>query len=154
MEKVEFVVIGAGLSGLATALVLAEAGAEVLVVERGDYPGSKNVTGGRLYLDPIRSYLPDLWKDAPLERHVVKERLTMMAPKSSITAELSSERFRLPPYPSYTLLHATFDRWFADQASARGAIVISGYKVDDLLQKDGKVTGIVSSGDEIHATRL
>jgi len=154
VEKVEFVVIGAGLSGLATALVLAEAGAEVLVVERGDYPGSKNVTGGRLYLDPIRSYLPDLWKDAPLERHVVKERLTMMAPKSSITAELSSDRFRLPPYPSYTLLHATFDRWFADQASERGAIVISGYKVDDLLQKDGKITGIVSSGDEIHANAV
>jgi electron transfer flavoprotein-quinone oxidoreductase len=154
VEKVEFVVVGAGLSGLAAALVLAEAGAEVLVVERGDYPGSKNVTGGRLYLGPIRSYLPDLWQDAPLERRVVKERLTMMAPKSSITAELSSERFRQPPYPSYTLLHATFDRWFADQASARGAMVISGYKVDDLLKKDGKVIGIVSSGDEIHANAV
>jgi electron transfer flavoprotein-quinone oxidoreductase len=154
VEKVEFVVVGAGLSGLAAALVLAEAGAEVLVVERGDYPGSKNVTGGRLYLDPVRSYLPDLWQDAPLERRVVKERLTMMAPKSSITAELSSDRFRHPPHPSYTLLHATFDRWFADQASARGAMVISGYKVDDLLQKDGKVNGIVSSGDEIHANAV
>jgi electron transfer flavoprotein-quinone oxidoreductase len=154
VEKVEFVVVGAGLSGLATALVLAEAGAEVLVVERGDYPGSKNITGGRLYLGPVRSYLPDLWQDAPLERHVVKERLTMMAPKNSITAELSSERFRHPPHPSYTLLHATFDRWFADQVSARGAMVISGYKVDDLLQKDGKVIGIVSSGDEIHANAV
>jgi electron transfer flavoprotein-quinone oxidoreductase len=151
VEKVEFVVVGAGLSGLAAAMVLAEAGAEVLVVERGDYPGSKNVTGGRLYLGPIRSYLPDLWQDAPLERRVVKERLTMMAPNSSITVELSSERFRRPPHPSYTLLHANFDRWFADQASARGAMVISGYKVDDLLQRDGKVIGIVSSGDEIHA---
>jgi electron transfer flavoprotein-quinone oxidoreductase len=154
VEKVEFVVVGAGLSGLAVALVLAEAGAEVLVVERGDYPGSKNVTGGRLYLGPIRSYLPDLWQDAPLERHVVKERLTMMAPNSSVTAELNSERFRHPPHPSYTLLHATFDRWFADQASARGAMVVSGYKVDDLLQKEGKVIGIVSSGDEIHANAV
>jgi len=151
VEKVEFVVVGAGLSGLATALVLAEAGAEVLVVERGDYPGSKNVTGGRLYLGPVRSYFPDLWQEAPLERRVVKERLTMMAPTSSITAELSSERFHNPPYPSFTLLHATFDRWLADQASARGAMVISGYKVDDLIYKEGKVIGIVSSGDEIHA---
>lgn len=154
MEKVEFVIVGAGLSGLATALVLAEAGAEVLVVERGDYPGSKNVTGGRLYLGPVRSYLPDLWQDAPLERRVVKERLTMMAPKSSITVELNGERFRSSPYPSFTLLHATFDRWFADQASARGAMVISGYKVDDVLKKDGKVVGIVSSGDEIHANAV
>ena len=154
MEKVEFVVVGAGLSGLATAMVLAEAGAEVLVVERGDYPGSKNVTGGRLYLGPIRSYLPDLWKDAPLERRVVKERLTMMAPESSITVELNSDRFRRPPHPSYTLLYAIFNRWFADQASQRGALVISGYKVDDLVVKDGRVVGIISSGDEIHANAV
>jgi electron transfer flavoprotein-quinone oxidoreductase len=163
MEKVEFVVVGAGVAGLATAMVLAEAGAEVLVVERGDYPGSKNVTGGRLYLGPVRSYLPDLWDEAlrvelqdkaPLERRVVKERLTMMAPESSITVELSSERFRTPPYPSYTLLHATFDQWLADQAAERGALVIPGYKVDDLVIEDGRVAGIVSAGDEIHADAI
>jgi electron transfer flavoprotein-quinone oxidoreductase len=151
VEKVEFVIVGAGLSGLAAAMILAEAGAEVLVVERGDYPGSKNVTGGRLYLGPIRAYLPDLWEDAPLERRVVKERLTMMAPESSINVELSSERFRRPPYPSFTLLRAAFDRWFADQAMERGALVIPGYKVDDLVMKNGRVVGIVSSGDEILA---
>jgi electron transfer flavoprotein-quinone oxidoreductase len=154
VEKVEFVIVGAGLSGLAAAMVLAEAGAEVLVVERGDYPGSKNVSGGRLYLGPVRSHLPDLWDDAPLERHIVKERLTMMAPKSSITVEMNSERFRHPPYPSYTILRATFDRWFADQAVARGALVIPGYKVDSLIMKDGRVAGIVSSGDEIHANAI
>jgi len=151
VEKVEFVVVGAGLSGLAAAMVLAEAGAEVLVVERGDYPGSKNVTGGRLYLDPVRSFLPDIWENAPLERRVVKEKLTMMAPSASITIELNSERFRQPTYSSYTLLHASFDRWFADQAKRRGALVIPGYKVDDLIMDDGRVVGIVSSGDEIHA---
>jgi electron transfer flavoprotein-quinone oxidoreductase len=154
VEKVEFVVVGAGLSGLAAAMVLAEAGAEVLVVERGDYPGSKNVTGGRLYLNPVRSFLPDLWETAPLERRVVKERLSMMAPESSLTVELNSERFRQPPYPSYTILHATFDRWFADQAAERGALVISGYKVDDLILEDGRVVGIVSAGDEIYANAI
>lgn len=154
MDRVEFVIVGAGLSGLAAAMVLAEAGAEVLVVERGDYPGSKNVTGGRLYLDPVRPFLPDLWESAPLERRVVKERLTMMAPKSSISIELNSERFSQPPYPSYTLLHATFDRWFADQATERGALVIPRYKVDDLIMEDGRVVGIVSSGDEIRANAV
>jgi electron transfer flavoprotein-quinone oxidoreductase len=154
MEKVEFVVVGAGLAGLATAMVLAEAGAEVLVVERGDYPGSKNVTGGRLYLGPVRPYLPDLWDKAPLERRVVKERLAMMTPDSSITVELNSERFRSPPYPSYTLLRATFDQWLADQAAERGALVISGYKVDDLVIEEGRVAGIVSAGDEIRADAI
>lgn len=154
MEKVEFVVVGAGLAGLATAMTLAEAGAEVLVVERGDYPGSKNVTGGRLYLGPVQPYLPDFWKAAPLERRVVKERLSMMAPQSSVTLELSRERLKRSPHPSYTLLHATFDRWFADQAVERGALVIPGYKVDDLIIEDGRVIGIESSGDKIHANAV
>ena len=83
MGKVDVVVVGAGIAGLATAMILAEAGVEVLVVERGDYPGSKNVTGGRLYLEPVRPYLPDLWDEAPLERRVVKERLTMVSPAGS-----------------------------------------------------------------------
>jgi len=151
MEKVEVVVVGAGLAGLAAAMVLAKAGVEVLVVERGDYPGSKNVSGGRLYLEPVRPFLPDLWDEAPLERRVVKERLAMLAPESSITVELSSERLRQPPYPSYTLLHSTFDRWFADQAAERGALIIPGYKVDDLVIEGGRVVGIVSAGDEIRA---
>jgi electron transfer flavoprotein-quinone oxidoreductase len=154
MEKVEFVVVGAGVAGLATAMVLAEAGAEVLVVERGDYAGSKNVSGGRLYLGPIRPYLPDLWDKAPLERRVVKERLAMMTSASSITVELNSDRLRAPPYPSYTLLRATFDQWFADQAAERGALIISGYKVDDLVIEEGRVVGIVSAGDEIHADAI
>jgi electron transfer flavoprotein-quinone oxidoreductase len=154
MEKVEVVVVGAGLAGLATAMVLAEAGVEVLVVERGDYPGSKNVTGGRLYLEPVRSYLPDLWDEAPLERPVVKERLTMMSPSASTTVEVSSERFRQAPHPSYTLLHSIFDRWFADQAAERGALIIPGYKVDDLTVEDGRVVGIVSAGDEIRANAV
>ena len=151
MEKVEIVVVGAGVAGLATAMVLAEAGVEVLVVERGDYPGSKNVTGGRLYLEPVRPYLPDVWDDAPLERGVVKERLTMVSPSASTTVEVGSERFRQRPYSSYTLLHSTFDRWFADLAAERGAFIIPGYKVDDLLREDGRVVGIVSAGDEIRA---
>ena len=154
MEKVEFVVVGAGLAGLATAMTLAEAGAEVLVVERGDYPGSKNVTGGRLYLGPVQPYLPDFWETAPLERRVVKERLSMMAQQSSVTLELSRERLSQSPHPSYTLLHATFDRWFADQAVERGALVIPGYKVDDLIIEDGRVIGIESSGDKIHANAV
>jgi electron transfer flavoprotein-quinone oxidoreductase len=151
MEKVEVVVVGGGPAGLAAACVLAEAGAEVLVVERGDYSGSKNVTGGRLYLEPVRPYLPGLWDDAPFERRVVKERLTMMAPESSLTVELNSRRFHREPAHSVTVLRATFDQWLAEKAGERGALVIPGYKVDDLLMEDGRVTGIRSADAEVQA---
>ena len=151
MEKVEVVVVGGGPAGLAAACVLAEAGVEVLVVERGDYAGAKNVTGGRLYLEPVRPYLPDLWDEAPFERRVIKERLTMMAPESSLTVELNSRRFHQEPPYSVTVLRATFDQWLAEKAGERGAIVIPGYQVDDLLMEDGRVIGIRSADAEVQA---
>jgi electron transfer flavoprotein-quinone oxidoreductase len=151
MEKVEVVVVGAGLAGLATAYVLAEAGVEVLVVERGDYAGSKNVTGGRLYLEPVRPYLPDVWDGAPFERRVVKERLTLMAPQASITVELSSNSFKKEPPYSFTVLRATFDQWLAEKVGEKGALVVPGYKVDDVLMENGRVVGIRSSEAEVQA---
>lgn len=151
MDKVEVVVVGGGPAGLAAAWVLAEAGVEVIVVERGDYSGAKNVTGGRLYLGPVRPYLPDLLEDAPFERRVVKERLTMMAPDSSVTAELSSGAYRGDAPTSVTVLRATFDQWLAEKVGERGAIVIPGYKVDDLLRENGRVVGIRSADAELGA---
>jgi electron transfer flavoprotein-quinone oxidoreductase len=150
-EKMDVIIVGAGLAGLATAYSLADTGMDVLVVERGDFAGSKNVTGGRIYLNPIRDMFPDLWDQAPLERHVTRERLTPMAKESSITVDLRSERFNRQPYHSYTILRAKFDRWFADQAADKGAFIIPKNKVDDLILEDGLVAGIVADGEPIHS---
>jgi len=151
VERVDAAIIGAGLAGLSCAYTLAKAGLDVMVVERGDYPGSKNVTGGRLYMNPIRQYLPELWDDAPFERHVTKERLTMLSADSSLTMELRSGTYSRPPYHSYTLIRPTFDRWFAEKVSAAGAAVIPGYKVESLLRENGKVTGVRAEGEDIGA---
>ena len=150
-DKMDVIVVGAGLAGLATAYFLADAGLDVLVVERGDFPGSKNVTGGRISLNPIRDLFPDLWEQAPLERHVTRERLTAMARESATTVELRSERFNRQPYHSFTILRAKFDRWFADRVAEKGALLIPKFKVDDLVFENGQVAGIAADGDEIRA---
>ncbi|MBS3753497.1 MAG: FAD-dependent oxidoreductase [Anaerolineales bacterium] len=151
MDKVEVVIVGAGLAGLSAAYVLADAGVEVLVVERGDFPGSKNVSGGRLYLEPVRAYLPGLFDEAPFERQVVKERLTMLTSESSVTVELASDRFRSSPANSVTVLRARFDQWLAEKASEKGAFIIPGYKVDDVWMEEGRVAGIRSNEDILQA---
>lgn len=150
-DKMDVIIVGAGLAGLTTAYFLADAGLDVLIVERGDFAGSKNVTGGRIYLNPVRDLFPDLWEQAPLERRVTRERLTAMAKESAITVELRSERFNRQPYHSYTILRAKFDRWFADQVAEKGAFLIPKNKVDDLVFEDGRVAGIVADGDEIYS---
>jgi electron transfer flavoprotein-quinone oxidoreductase len=151
MDKVDVIIVGGGLAGLSCAYELADSGMTVLVLERGDFSGSKNVTGGRIYLGPIRGYFPDLWKEAPFERHVTKEILTFLGKENSTTLELYSNRFNQEPYPSYTLLRAKFDRWFADVVSEKGVFVIPQKNVDDLIMEGGRVIGVRAGEEEIGA---
>ncbi|HSB05299.1 MAG TPA: FAD-dependent oxidoreductase [Thermodesulfobacteriota bacterium] len=151
MDKVDVIIAGGGLAGLACAYELADSGLMVIVLERGDFSGSKNVTGGRIYLAPLRQYLPDLWKEAPLERHVTKEILTLMGEDNSTTLELYSDRFNQEPYPSYTILRAKFDRWLGDLVSEKGVFIIPQKNVDDLLKEKEKVVGIRTGDEEIGA---
>ncbi len=151
MEKIDAVIVGGGLAGLAAAYSLSKAGRQVILLERGDAPGSKNVTGGRIYVDPIRRYLPDLFADAPFERHVVKELLVVLDEGCSTLLEYENDRWRREPYMSYTVLRAGFDNWFSEKAMEKGAFVIPKRKVDDLLWEDGRVAGVRAGGEEIPA---
>jgi len=151
MPKVSALVVGAGLAGLSAAYSLASQGIDTLVVERGDYPGSKTITGGRLYFHPVKDFFPELWKQAPWERHVVKETLTIADKDASMSIDFTNQAFNKEPYHSYTVLAAKFNRWFAQQVVAKGCKVISKYKVDDLIIEDGKVKGVIVNGAKIEA---
>ena len=113
VERLDAVVVGAGLAGLAAAYRLAEAGKQVLLLERGDAPGSKNVTGGRIYVEPLRAFLPSIVDEAPFERHVVKEVITVLDDESSVQLEYAHDAWRKEPYMSYTVLRAraSLFRW-------------------------------------------
>jgi electron transfer flavoprotein-quinone oxidoreductase len=150
MDKIDVVIVGAGLSGLACAYKLAEKDMQVIVVERGDFPGSKNVTGGRLYTMPIREMVGDMLEGAPFERKIVRERWSLLGDGNSIGIDLTSERFRKEEH-SFSILRATFDRWLADRLMEKGVFVIPKYRVDDLLWEDGKVAGVKAGQEEIYA---
>lgn len=151
MEKFDVIVVGAGLSGLATALTLSGEGVEVLVLERGDYPGAKNVTGGRLYVNPVREFFPDLWPNAPLERLIVREGFALMAKERSVTLEYSGTELGNEPPQSYSVLRARFDRWLAEQAESRGAMLLTKVRVEDVIRENGGIAGVIAGGDELRA---
>ena len=151
MEKFDCIVVGAGLAGLAAAYTLAQEGVEVLVLEKGDYPGAKNVTGGRLYVNPVRNMFPELWEKAPLERHITHEEITLMCRERSLTMSYVGNELAQPPYQSYSILLAKFDRWLAQQAEKKGATLVAKSRVDGLIIENGKVTGVRAGGDELVA---
>lgn len=150
-DRIDAVIVGGGLAGLSAAWRLCQAGRQVILLERGDAPGSKNVTGGRIYVEPLRAYLPDLLDEAPFERHVVKEIITLCDEGRSVQVEHANDRWRNAPYMSYTVLRAKFDNWLAEKVMEKGAFVIPRRRVDELLWDNGCVAGVRAGGEEIPA---
>ena len=145
LEGFEVAVVGAGPAGSAAALTLAREGVQVLLVERGTFPGSKNVFGGRIYSYALKRLLGERWKDAPVERFVRKEGITFMTADSSFSVEYESK----DPTGSFTSIRSKFDKWLAEEAEKAGASLITDSRVDDLVLERGIVKGIIAGPDKI-----
>lgn len=136
------IVVGAGPAGSAAALTMAREDLNVLMIERGSYPGAKNVFGGVLYTPTIRELVDDL-DDAPLERYISEKRFSMLTDEDEIAASVSIGDWHEEPHnDSYTILRGDFDQWFAQQAVEEGAMLIPETTVTDLITEDGRVVGI------------
>lgn len=72
-DDFDIIIIGAGIAGTACALRCARAGLSVLLLERGELHGSKNLSGGRLYCHALTELLPDAHLSAPLERRITQK---------------------------------------------------------------------------------
>jgi electron transfer flavoprotein-quinone oxidoreductase len=120
-------------------------------LERGDHPGSKNVTGGRIYLRPLQPYLPELLDGAPLERAVTKETVTMLGDTASLSLQFASDKFRENPAHSHTILRSQFDKWLGERVLEKGGFVIPQRRVTDFMRENGRIVGVISEGEEIPA---
>ena len=144
-ERCEVAIVGAGPAGVSCGYALAEAGVDVVILERGEYPGAKNMFGGIFFSDQMNGMLPEFSSDAPMERFAAKRRFSFLVDDSEITLGFELNEFKKPPYNhSFIVKRAQFDRWFAGKAQERGAAVLNGISVQDFVWKDGKIAGVTS----------
>jgi electron transfer flavoprotein-quinone oxidoreductase len=144
-EEFDVIVVGAGPAGSAAALITARAGLKVLLLERGEYPGAKNVSGAAFYGSAILDKLiPSWWEQAPVERYVCRRDVAFMSPTTAVSLDFRSagEGYGEPPYNGFTVLRPKFDRWFAAQAEAAGAFLLTSTVVDDVIKERGRVVGV------------
>ncbi|MFA7330506.1 MAG: FAD-dependent oxidoreductase [Candidatus Delongbacteria bacterium] len=150
--KVDALVVGAGPAGISAALCLARRGLEVVVVERGESAGAKNM-GGLLYGTVLNRLIPNFHEQAPVERAVTRRRIVFLGPERQLALDFGSEAWGRAPFNhTWTVHRPAFDRWFAGQAEAAGAGLVEGTVVERvLLEGEGaarRAVGVQLRGEE------
>jgi electron transfer flavoprotein-quinone oxidoreductase len=137
VAECDVVVVGAGPAGATAALALARAGRSVVLVERGPFPGSKNVYGGVVYGRVLDAIVPSWWETVPVERWVVRRSTMVVSGSQSLSVDYRSSEWGAEPYNGMTTLRARFDAWLAQLAVDAGARLLTS-TVATGLRRDGR----------------
>ena len=149
VKQFDAIIVGGGPAGTTAALVLARAGIKVVVLERGEYPGAKNVSGAALYGTQILERLhPGFWLDAPIERYITRRVLGFMSEHALTSIDFKSDNMGVPPYNAFTVIRPKFDLWLARKAEEAGALIIPGTVVDGLIKENGVIKGVRTRRDK------
>ena len=157
----DILIIGGGPSGLATSIHLADVlkqkglNYRILLIEKGSSIGSHILSGAVIKTDVFKRLLPDVdFGEIPFNAKVTTDSTIVLTEKGS---------FKLPvhvPYMSnkgnYTASLGQICRFLAQKAEEKGVEIYTGFSVNEILYKDGKVIGAktIDTGVDHHGKQL
>lgn len=148
-NKTDVIVIGAGPAGVSAAMTLAKAGKEVLLVDRSDKAGDKNMFGGAIYAKQTAEIFPNFWESAPIEKSVIAQKIFMLTEKDSTTFEY---RYTLNnAHKAFSVIRSKWDSWCVEQVKNAGGYFAPKTLVKELLIENGKVVGIQTEFEKFYA---
>ena len=144
VQRFDSIVVGGGPAGLSCAYALAKKGIRVVVLERGRTPGAKNLFGGRIYSSTLEKVYPNFRKEAPIERWVKHERLSLLSDEGALSVGYDSTGST-----SFITHLPKLVAWMASKAEAEGAVIVSDVRVDEVLMSKGRAVGVRAGEDRV-----
>ena len=145
MSDFDAIVVGAGPAGSCAAIVLARAGKRVALIERGPFPGSKNMYGGVIYPRILDELIPEWWLHAPIQRWITRRSTMIMTETQALNVDFRTQAWGHPPYNGATAYRPDFDNWLADIAVEAGTTLICSTTVTGLLHDaSGRISGVTT----------
>ena len=142
----DVLIIGGGPSGLAASIHLADIlkqrgqSKKILLIEKGRSIGSHILSGAIIKPSVFKELLPEVdLSEIPFNAKVTKDKTILLSEKSSIALP-----FHLPYMSNsgnYTASLGQICRYLAQKAEEKGVEIYTGFAVDEILYKDGKVIG-------------
>lgn len=146
-NKVDVIVIGAGPAGVSAAITVARGGKSVVLIERGNFSGSKNMYGGIIYSHAAREIFPN-FEEAPIERIVSTHSYVVMSEYDSTTISYKNS---LEENGSFVALRAKWDRWCVEEAKKAGVYFAPDTLVNKLLIEEATVIGVETDLEKFYA---
>lgn len=142
----DILIIGGGPSGLAASIHAADISRQkgqnlrILLLEKGRAIGSHIISGAVIKPAVFKELLPGVdFSEIPFDSMVTKERTVWLREKSAVSLPLHL------PYMgnknNYVASLGQICRYLAEKAQEKGVEIYTGFAVDEILYKDGKVTG-------------
>ncbi len=157
----DVLIIGGGPSGLATAIHLADMlkqkgqNKRILLVEKGRAIGSHILSGAVIKPAVFNELLPETdFSEIPFNAKVTSDKTVFLTENGSFTLP-----FHVPymnNQGNYTASLGEICRFLATKAEDRGVEIYTGFAVDEILYKDGKVAGAKTkdTGIDHHGNKL
>ncbi|MDR3591893.1 MAG: FAD-dependent oxidoreductase [Negativicutes bacterium] len=141
-KKYDAIVVGAGPAGACAAYFMAKSGLDVLLLERGPFPGAKNCGGLSIITAQIHKLFPNCWEEFEYERIVTSHGYWFLTEDSALAAGFSSTRLTAAPFNRLTVKRKTFYGWLAAKAVEAGATLLLGHHAAAIEFTGGQASGI------------
>jgi electron-transferring-flavoprotein dehydrogenase len=157
----DVLIIGGGPSGLSASIHLADIlklkgqSKRILLIEKGRSIGSHIISGAVIKPSVFKELLPDVdFSEIPFNARVTRDSTILLSEKGAVVLP-----FHLPYMSNagnFTASLGQICRYLAVKAGEKGVEIYTGFAVDEILYKDGKVIGAKTkdTGLDHHGNQL